>query len=346
MVAVRYYKLTRFIPARAGNTSPSSSPPSSPSVHPRSRGEHWTPERVRGAGGGSSPLARGTLFLLAGRARDVRFIPARAGNTARGSAAGSPAPVHPRSRGEHDLPSPPPAPSVGSSPLARGTPVHPHRPRPRTAVHPRSRGEHAIPPGPDSVCAGSSPLARGTRPGSASGASSPPVHPRSRGEHVDHTRRYGVSVGSSPLARGTQQLPVRRDLDERFIPARAGNTNRRPAQPAASSVHPRSRGEHCPCRGPARRRLGSSPLARGTHPRPPAQPPRPRFIPARAGNTAYRAVCELRSSVHPRSRGEHRRLTPRPLSLRGSSPLARGTRETTTRRRRHQRFIPARAGNT
>ena len=54
------------------------------------------------------------------------------------------------------------------------------------------------------------------------------------------------------------------------------------------------------------RNTGSSPLARGTRPRGPAAVPALRFIPARAGNTPGRASCRRRSSVHPRSRGEHR----------------------------------------
>ena len=51
----------RFIPAHVGNTCPRWTAPSSPAVHPRSRGEH-----------GHSPSA-----VLA----EVRFIPAHVGNT-------------------------------------------------------------------------------------------------------------------------------------------------------------------------------------------------------------------------------------------------------------------------
>ena len=72
---------TRFIPARAGNTSASPSAPSPTTVHPRSRGEHTTAVRVPLAEAGSSPLARGTLGGACHSHLLLRFIPARAGNT-------------------------------------------------------------------------------------------------------------------------------------------------------------------------------------------------------------------------------------------------------------------------
>ena len=112
----------RFIPARAGNTSPTgrSIPPST--VHPRSRGEHgWRSMPCR-RDHGSSPLARGTPDRSAPQRARARFIPARAGNTASTAPMPSAATVHPRSRGEHRDGSPFLTRHAGSSPLARGTP--------------------------------------------------------------------------------------------------------------------------------------------------------------------------------------------------------------------------------
>ena len=115
-------RAVRFIPARAGNTPRRSPRPrgvdgSSPlargntdpgldvahlrPVHPRSRGEHRSISRVMCVSDGSSPLARGTLPLDVEGLGGERFIPARAGNTARPPRRRPPAPVHPRSRGEH-----------------------------------------------------------------------------------------------------------------------------------------------------------------------------------------------------------------------------------------------------
>ena len=152
----------RFIPARAGNTSPSRSAAPSATVHPRSRGEHTWSRSRSGPNGGSSPLARGTHLRGPEDAADDRFIPARAGNT---------------------------APSSRLSPTSS-------------------------------------------------------VHPRSRGEHDDDKWRGVQAAGSSPLARGTHAQQVRDFVDERFIPARAGNTIARPIRTFFYTVHPRSRGEH------------------------------------------------------------------------------------------------------
>ena len=93
-------------------------------------------------------------------------------------------------------------------------------------------------------------------------------------------------------------------------------------------------------------RLGSSPLARGTHVRPRRMGANRRFIPARAGNTEGLPRHPQASPVHPRSRGEHPGPGRYRLDTAGSSPLARGTHLRSARRRPEGRFIPARAGNT
>ena len=155
--------------------------------------------------------------------------------------------------------------------------------------------------------------------------------------------------------------------DDRFIPARAGNTT--PATPtdAAPTVHPRSRGEHMLAPPNCTPITGSSPLARGTrpgrpegrevhqvHPRSRGEhgavrhhaPHGGRFIPARAGNTLSAGLPAREFAVHPRSRGEHSPLGIETVTTAGSSPLARGTRGDLHLERHDLRFIPARAGNT
>ena len=195
----------------------------------------------------------------------------------------------------------------------------------RAPVHPRSRGEHAIHVTFTEMADGSSPLARGTHPaggGRAARARFIParagntlrgwierdrsaVHPRSRGEHQDIERGLTDSFGSSPLARGTPCRPHHRSVRERFIPARAGNTQSIRAGSASRPVHPRSRGEHSVKCTPRPAPVGSSPLARGTrHARVPCAVAR-RFIPARAGNTDHEPAHHRPRPVHPRSRGEH-----------------------------------------
>ena len=111
-------------------------------------------------------------------------------------------------------------------------------------------------------------------------------------------------------------------------------------------AHPRSRGEHwwpLPLLGV---QAGSSPLARGTHPRH-ANPSCLRgLIPARAGNTLPRAVESQTPRAHPRSRGEHVAFGALLDDGVGSSPLARGTQFSRSQGTGSQGLIPARAGTT
>ena len=152
---------------------------------------------------GSSPLARGTLSGFPAPFFLTRLIPARAGNTPDCYPSRSPAPAHPRSRGEHKEHDIKEHAHRGSSPLARGT---------RLIVFPGYGVGRLIP------------ARAGNTRFSAEALMKVPAHPRSRGEHL---LRFGPEIfraGSSPLARGTHII---RDLDTyatRLIPARAGNT--------------------------------------------------------------------------------------------------------------------------
>ena len=97
----RRRKSSRFIPARAGNTSSPSPACTRISVHPRSRGEHRQGIDDATYRAGSSPLARGTPIRKDRQCRGDRFIPARAGNTLVDNLKAQMLAVHPRSRGEH-----------------------------------------------------------------------------------------------------------------------------------------------------------------------------------------------------------------------------------------------------
>ena len=111
----------RFIPAGAGNTTTTASVLNLAAVHPRWRGEHYSPRRAIIACIGSSPLARGTPKLPKFQVDVIRFIPAGAGNTKARFIPVMTSTVHPRWRGEHG--------AVASNAL-------------KHAVHPRWRGEH------------------------------------------------------------------------------------------------------------------------------------------------------------------------------------------------------------
>ena len=71
-----------------------------------------------------------------------------------------------------------------------------------------------------------------------------------------------------------------------------------------------------------------------------------RLTPARAGNTGNAGHGCFCDSAHPRSRGEHSKITTDVPAGRGSPPLARGTLANAELRKLAIRLTPARAGNT
>ena len=115
-------------------------------------------------------------------------------------------------------------------------------------------------------------------------------------------------------------------LWSRIIPARAGFTAPACSAAAPAADHPRSRGVYPGPQICGRRRLGSSPLARGLR---------------RRGDVRLRARPD-----HPRSRGVYHAPFVRASDFAGSSPLARGLQECDGGDRRLRGIIPARAGFT
>ena len=196
-------KLSRFIPAGAGNTTVDVNSSRVEPVYPRWRGEH--PAVAAGAvlRHGLSPLARGTRILARCPGGSARFIPAGAGNTGFATTMPTAWPVYPRWRGEHDIVGAHRIDDRGLSPLARGTPASAGR----TCEYRRF-----IPAG-----AGNTGSVRLWIGASA-------VYPRWRGEHKIPEGYFFTRLGLSPLARGTRYQ--RGDLTAvcRFIPAGAGNT--------------------------------------------------------------------------------------------------------------------------
>ena len=155
--------------------------------------------------GAPSRQARGT----AGHPQTVqgvmRFIPAGAGNGTDQRTGPAVHPVHPRRRGERFVVFLAVLFQGGSSPQARGT---------ADAVVHRPGRHRFIPAGAGNGSAAMS------RPDSVA------VHPRRRGERYARAGSDGNVGGSSPQARGTAWRRRRSPLDERFIPAGAGNGSR------------------------------------------------------------------------------------------------------------------------
>ncbi len=135
-------------------------------------------------------------------------------------------------------------------------------------------------------------------------------------------------------------------MNDRFIPAGAGNTFLLSHESGSNTVYPRWRGEHaaiCPFNFSWR---GLSPLARGTRQARVFVHVFLRFIPAGAGNTALAALAVRYKTVYPRWRGEHGQRYQQTRIPGGLSPLARGTRVVNNLIGKTRRFIPAGAGNT
>ena len=231
-------------------------------------------------------------------------------------------------------------------PAGAGNTKRQHLPQTSQSVHPRWRGEHRKSQQRMLFKRGSSPLARGTPFGLPPHLYVYAVHPRWRGEHDAGFSLQNSDPGSSPLARGTLRPSPAALTSFRFIPAGAGNTLPSTLPAALASVHPRWRGEHGDYNKANRLPLGSSPLARGTRDRWRHPGWSVRFIPAGAGNTVARSVCDAVQAVHPRWRGEHSGQARKIPGKYGSSPLARGTLSEFKDASAEGRFIPAGAGNT
>ena len=191
--------------------------------------------------------------------------------------------------------------------------------------HPRSRGVYLNAPTTHGQTVGSSPLARGLPLNASDGSfgfgggiiparagftrcptayHSPEAdHPRSRGVYAPRFTHPPSPAGSSPLARGLPSLILRSSASRGIIPARAGFTPSGGGPQPVSADHPRSRGVYHHIDPLLRRRLGSSPLARGLRHKPSSVRYRNRIIPARAGFTASKGGGSQRWWDHPRSRG-------------------------------------------
>ncbi|KFI48486.1 hypothetical protein BBOU_0615 [Bifidobacterium boum] len=207
------------------------------------RGEHRQDQTATGARRGSSPHARGTLRRHPRHPQAGGIIPACAGNTDLPFSFLSFIWDHPRMRGEHTHKDTRTGLKKGSSPHARGTP---------SCAGNRAWWSGIIP-----ACAGNTSRCISYRIDVRD-------HPRMRGEHTLRTARRMSSRGSSPHARGTPHSLPHHTWTRGIIPACAGNTPRRSAQPGFYGDHPRMRGEHSITTDKVAAGQGSSPHARGT----------------------------------------------------------------------------------
>ena len=106
------------------------------------------------------------------------------------------------------------------------------------------------------------------------------------------------------------------------------------------------RGEHSDSRLQAVHDVGSPPHARGTPLEDAMDNDELRITPACAGNTVFALIADLKSSHHPRMRGEHSFLAVILTPALGSPPHARGTRCVDLDVCAGTGITPACAGNT
>ncbi len=277
------------IPACAGE--PISRLPLMPwlGVHPRMRGGAPIPEPHFPADQGPSPHARGSLGSVSSVKVAVRSIPACAGEPISRAEVSLFPRVHPRMRGgaaisitTHRL-------AGGPSPHARGSRV--------THVQPLLL-ERSIP-----ACAGEplrEPCAGEYRQ----------VHPRMRGGAPASVPPVNGRKGPSPHARGSHSPPLIKSIDERSIPACAGEPSVQLTAPYMCRVHPRMRGGAARAAFVDHLASGPSPHARGSPSRLIQAVRLMRSIPACAGEP-YCLLRHSRSSkVHPRMRGGAQYLPP------------------------------------
>ena len=130
--------------------------------------------------------------------------------------------------------------------------------------------------------------------------------------------------GSSPHTRGTFLQFNLVDIQCRFIPAYAGEIDKRSASSAECWVHPRLRGGNRRICSGFIRSSGSSPLTRGKSTLPGERLPQDGFIPAYAGEIRRNPASGPEIWVHPRLRGGNRDLPGGAAWQQGSSPLTRG----------------------
>ena len=375
-----------LIPAHAGKTGQLGRRRQGSGAHPRSRGENNADAWFAVSAGGSSPLTRGKHQGGGRRRRRMGLIPAHAGKTVLARLGGADAEAHPRSRGENTLPSWPPTPCEGSSPLTRGKrvavfyglllsgliPAHAGKTSRATSItntaaaHPRSRGENKAAPRVAAVAEGSSPLTRGKRtknpggevlsgliPAHAGKTPKPKkpcvprrAHPRSRGENAAASAVLASVRGSSPLTRGKPRPRLRSRSRQRLIPAHAGKTPSRASLTVLARAHPRSRGENTETASWWISRTGSSPLTRGKQRGGGLGDGELGLIPAHAGKTRWTGDGRTSRAAHPRSRGENLIGVAADLAAQGSSPLTRGKQITDQHLPMPHRLIPAHAGKT
>ena len=295
-----------------------------PKVYPRLRGGSINPKYPVVLREGLSPPTRGIPAAVNNPVLLDRSIPAYAGDPRTDSHPLESAPVYPRLRGGSRQFAHIVRLGFGLSPPTRGilgqstTPARRRRSIPAYAGDPHHSGGS-----PHSV----------------------EVYPRLRGGSADTPGLASSKAGLSPPTRGILRQGAVDRLNERSIPAYAGDPMAIPTLMTRRKVYPRLRGgstsPKCLCRGIQ----GLSPPTRGIpHHALPRRRSR-RSIPAYAGDPPAPSTVSLSLTVYPRLRGGSLSIGASKDSASGLSPPTRGIHDEKTQELLDERSIPAYAGD-
>ena len=327
----RRRRITRIIPAHAGQTRSRTSGTRWPPDHPRACGANKIDHADGGVQVGSSPRMRGKPLIRIPVGLEVRIIPAHAGQTPCAVRPRPWWPDHPR--------------ACGANFGTLGVRVHLTLPaigfQQQVLGHvDTDRGGHRAPSlvrANTTYVPGSTSMARAVNtPAGVNACTLPPA-----------TRRHlSSATGSSPRMRGKRAGKPDPQSRQRIIPAHAGQTLVLKSSPRLRADHPRA----CGANG---RRVTLNPPESGSSPRMRGKPEDDvhgwillRIIPAHAGQTGLRVTLNPPESDHPRACGANPESPEWAQPTTGSSPRMRGKHKTGSDTDISPRIIPAHAGQT
>ena len=274
---------------------------------------------------GSSPRVRGKPTVLWSPVRGLRIIPASAGQTTSTCIRTTGSADHPRECGANIRQFLVDGRCGGSSPRVRGKQVIPYIHLAQRRIIPASAGQTH---------------------GSTAGRRRNKDHPRECGANSRFRKSLRILDGSSPRVRGKPSHLPAVTVNDRIIPASAGQTGRRCGMRSSRSDHPRECGANVAVGGDRAHAHGSSPRVRGKpHPAVRHRVQR-RIIPASAGQTDRRAKQFSLGADHPRECGANVNQMRAEDACHGSSPRVRGKRIRVRSGTGSGRIIPASAGQT
>ena len=344
--AIQERQARRSIPARAGETVATSNQRTAPAVYPRTGGGNCAGQPVPSSRTGLSPHGRGK-HVPGGKQRPAqRSIPARAGETGSGSAAGIANRVYPRTGGGNRYTPQVVLPSPGLSPHGRGKPLPTRSICGWTRVYPRTGGGNLDGTGLPTGVRGLSPHGRGKHSANPHFVQLKRSIPARAGETEPAAHQQPLPKVYPRTGGGNRVAGWLGALGLRSIPARAGETRLWSRRCRIRQVYPRTGGGNRTTCGPLSIRKGLSPHGRGKPHRVSQGQDSVRSIPARAGETRPPAAARVSIRVYPRTGGGNPVAPACPCCPGGLSPHGRGKRGTPPPNSPSSRSIPARAGET